>query len=206
MFKFKTVLLVASVTLASFSTLAHAKTDTLIVAGGCFWCVESDFEGKTGVLDVVSGYTGGTTPNPTYKQVSHTETGHFEAVQISFDDSKVSLKELVDYYWRTIDPTDPQGQFCDKGSTYRTALFYQTEAQKQVFETSLQELNATKPFAAPVVTQLLPAKPFMSRKVTIKIITKRIQCAISTIAGIVGAIQRLKSFGDRLRVKRPNNH
>ncbi|MBK8453599.1 MAG: peptide-methionine (S)-S-oxide reductase MsrA [Thiofilum sp.] len=160
MFKFKTVLLVASVTLASFSTLAHAKTDTLIVAGGCFWCVESDFEGKTGVLDVVSGYTGGTTPNPTYKQVSHTETGHFEAVQISFDDSKVSLKELVDYYWRTIDPTDPQGQFCDKGSTYRTALFYQTEAQKQVFETSLQELNATKPFAAPVVTQLLPAKPF----------------------------------------------
>lgn len=160
MFKFKTVLLAASVTLASFSTLAHAKTDTLIVAGGCFWCVESDFEGKTGVLDVVSGYTGGTSPNPTYKQVSHTETGHFEAVQISFDDSKVSLKELVDYYWRTIDPTDPQGQFCDKGSTYRTALFYQTEAQKQVFETSLQELNATKPFAAPVVTQLLPAKPF----------------------------------------------
>lgn len=160
MFKFKTVLLAASVTLASFSTLAHAKTDTLIVAGGCFWCVESDFEGKTGVLDVVSGYTGGTTPNPTYEQVSHTETGHFEAVKISFDDSKVSLKELVDYYWRTIDPTDPQGQFCDKGSTYRTALFYQTEAQKQVFETSLQELNATKPFAAPVVTQLLPAKPF----------------------------------------------
>ena len=160
MFKLKTVLLAASMVLVSFSSLVQAKTDTLIVAGGCFWCVESDFEGKTGVLGVVSGYTGGDTPNHTYEQVSHTETGHYEAVQISFDDTKVSLKDLVEYYWRTVDPTDPKGQFCDKGSSYRTALFYQSEAQKQVFETSLQALNTNKPFSAPIVTSLLPAKAF----------------------------------------------
>ncbi|WP_020559737.1 peptide-methionine (S)-S-oxide reductase MsrA [Thiofilum flexile] len=156
----KTALLASSVIFLSFHTLAQAKTETLMVAGGCFWCAEADFEGKKGVLDVVSGYTGGHVPNPTYKQVSYTDTGHFEAIRITFDDSKVSLKELVDYYWHTIDPTNARGQFCDKGKPYRTALFYQSQRQKLVFDASLKELNASKPFTAPIVTSILPAKPF----------------------------------------------
>ncbi|MEZ5476087.1 MAG: peptide-methionine (S)-S-oxide reductase MsrA [Thiolinea sp.] len=138
----------------------QAKTDTLILAGGCFWCVESDFEKLPGVDTVVSGYTGGTVENPSYEQVSSHTTGHFEAVTITFDDEKVSLRSLVDYYWKTIDPTDPEGQFCDKGSPYRTALFYQNEAQKTVFAESLAAVTDSKPFADPIVTQILPAKPF----------------------------------------------
>ena len=152
--------LLTAALLATSAQAAHAKTDTLILAGGCFWCVESDFEHVAGVESVESGYTGGTVENPSYEQVSAHTTGHFEAVTIRFDDEKVSLKSLVDYYWKTIDPTDPKGQFCDKGEPYHTALFYQNEAQKKVFEDSLTEINADKPFAAPIVTQVLPAKPF----------------------------------------------
>ncbi|PID64407.1 MAG: peptide-methionine (S)-S-oxide reductase [Gammaproteobacteria bacterium] len=138
----------------------HAKTDSLIVAGGCFWCVESDFEKLEGVTHAVSGYINGTTENPTYKEVSGKNTGHFEAVKITFDDEKITLDELVHYFWRTIDPTDPHGQFCDKGSPYKTALFYQNQVQQQTFNESLNALKADKPFAAPIVTEILPAKKF----------------------------------------------
>lgn len=145
----------------SLTTLpAVAKEDSLIVAGGCFWCVESDFEKLPGVQEVVSGYTGGTTENPSYEQVSSKKTGHFEVVKITFDDAKISLAELVDYYWHTIDPTDPHGQFCDKGSPYKTALFYQNEQQKNLFNQSKQDITNSKPFAAPIVTEVLPAKTF----------------------------------------------
>lgn len=139
---------------------AQAKTDTLIVAGGCFWCVESDFEKLAGVTGAVSGYINGTTENPTYREVAAKKTGHFEAVKITFDDEKISLDELVDYFWRTIDPTDPDGQFCDKGSPYKTALFYRNEAQQQAFNQSLQELQQNKPFSAPIVTEIQAAKTF----------------------------------------------
>jgi peptide-methionine (S)-S-oxide reductase len=152
--------LAISTTLLIATLPAQAKTDTLIVAGGCFWCVESDFEKLDGVTDAVSGYINGTTENPTYEEVSAKKTGHFEAVQISFDDEKVSLDELVSYFWKTIDPTDPNGQFCDKGSPYKTALFYLNETQQQVFTNSLNELQDNKPFAAPVVTEILEAKTF----------------------------------------------
>lgn len=151
---------ISTIVLSTWSTFAYAKMDTLIVAGGCFWCVEADFEKKAGVLDVVSGYTGGVVPNPTYEQVSDETTGHYEAVKITFDDAKISLRELVDYYWHTIDPTDAQGQFCDTGTPYRTALFYQSAQQKQVFTQSFNDLNATKPFNATIATKILPAKPF----------------------------------------------
>ncbi len=144
----------------SFSGLSHAAPQTMIVAGGCFWCVESDFEAVQGVSDVVSGYIGGDTENPTYKQVSSGKTGHFEAVEIHFDDAVVSLKALSDYYWKTIDPTDAEGQFCDKGSPYKTAMFYQNAEQKAVFDTSLAKVNNTKPFKNDVVTEILPATTF----------------------------------------------
>ena len=145
---------------ATFSVTSQAAPQTMIVAGGCFWCVESDFELVNGVSDVVSGYTGGHTQNPTYKEVSSEKTGHFEAVEIRFDDSIVSLKALADYYWKTIDPTDDKGQFCDKGTPYKTAMFYQNDQQKAVFEASLAKVEKTKPFKADVVTQILPADAF----------------------------------------------
>ncbi|NVK74436.1 MAG: peptide-methionine (S)-S-oxide reductase MsrA [Oceanospirillaceae bacterium] len=146
--------------MATFSHVSQASPQTMIVAGGCFWCVESDFESVQGVSDVVSGYTGGHTENPTYRQVSSKKTGHFEAVMIHFDDDIVSLAALADYYWKTIDPTDAEGQFCDKGSPYKTAMFYQDDHQKAVFDASLAKVKKTKPFKDTIVTEILPAKTF----------------------------------------------
>jgi len=142
------------------SNTTQAETHTMIVAGGCFWCIESDFEQVEGVLDVVSGYTGGHTQNPTYRQVSSKDTGHYEAVKISYDDQKVSLKTLSDYFWKTIDPTDATGQFCDKGSPYLTGMFYQDEQQKTVYEASLVKVKQNKPFESEIVTPILPAAEF----------------------------------------------
>lgn len=136
------------------------KEGVLIVAGGCFWCTESDFEKHKGVLHADSGYINGSTLNPTYKEVSSNQTGHFEAVKITYNKDLVTLRDLVDFYWYTIDPTDPNGQFCDKGSSYKTALFYQDEAQKAVFEDSLASIKLTKPFEEPIVTEILKAKKF----------------------------------------------
>lgn len=145
---------------AAFATSTQAATQTMIAAGGCFWCVESDFENVEGVQKVVSGYIGGTVKNPTYNQVSSKGTGHYEAVEITFDDDIVSLKTLTDYFWKTIDPTDATGQFCDKGSPYYTGLFYQNDEQKDVFETSLAEIKQNKPFKADIVTPVLAADEF----------------------------------------------
>lgn len=144
------------------STLPSAVADTksLIVAGGCFWCVEADFEKVDGVINAVSGYIGGDLAKPTYAQVAGGGTGHFEAVEIRYDADKVSLRQLVDYFWKTIDPTDAKGQFCDKGSPYKTALFYQDEQQRQLFQQSLIDVVSSKPFKAVIVTQILPATPF----------------------------------------------
>ncbi len=136
------------------------NTKTLIVAGGCFWCVESDFDKYPGVIDVISGYTGGFTENPTYKEVTYKNTGHYEAAKITFDPSKTSVKELTEYFWVTIDPIDPRGQFCDKGDSYKTALFYQDAEQKQVFEKSLEYLKKNKPFQGEITTKILAAKKF----------------------------------------------
>ncbi len=134
-------------------------TDSAIFAGGCFWCVESDFEKLPGVIEAVSGYTGGETTNPTYKQVSYTETGHYEAVKITFDPAVTSYETLVNHFWGTIDPTDPNGQFCDKGSSYRTAIFARPD-QLGTAEESRNQVEKTKPFKADIVTPILPAAKF----------------------------------------------
>ncbi|BCE03678.1 peptide-methionine (S)-S-oxide reductase MsrA [Marinicellulosiphila megalodicopiae] len=139
---------------------SYAQTQTIIVAGGCFWCVESDFEAVEGVSEAVSGYIGGHTKNPTYKQVSSKNTGHYEAVKITFDDEVVSLETLSDYFWKTIDPTDANGQFCDKGGPYKTAMFYQDAEQQAVFEASLAKVKANKPFSEDIVTPILAATKF----------------------------------------------
>lgn len=136
------------------------NTKTAVFAGGCFWCIESDFEKLDGVYEATSGYTGGSGDTADYKTVSYTETGHYEAVEVSYNPNKVSYAELVEYFWRHIDPTDPNGQFCDKGSSYRSAIFYSNDAEKTVIDKSLQALNKSKPFEYDIVTSIEPSKAF----------------------------------------------
>ena len=129
-------------------------------AGGCFWCVESDFEKVDGVFEVVSGYTGGQKENPTYEEVSAGGTGHLEAVQVLYDPEKISYKELLQVFWRHVDPTDPGGQFADRGSQYRTAIFYHDDEQKRTAEESKKELEKKGPFTKSIVTEIVKATPF----------------------------------------------
>lgn len=152
--------LLAVVGLAMFSSAAMAKEETAIFGGGCFWCMEPPFEQLDGVVEVVAGYTGGTEEDADYKKVSSGRTDHYEAVRVIYDPAKVSYKELVETFWRQIDPTDDGGQFADRGSHYKTAIFYNTEDQRAVAEMSKEELDASKIFDRPVVTDILPAQPF----------------------------------------------
>jgi peptide methionine sulfoxide reductase msrA/msrB len=129
-------------------------------AGGCFWCVEADFEKIEGVVEVLSGYTGGHKENPTYEEVSAGTTGHVEAVQVVYDPGKVTYGELLDIFWRHIDPTDPGGQFVDKGPQYRSAIFYHDEEQKKLAEASRSGLENSGRFERPIVTELIPFTKF----------------------------------------------
>jgi len=129
-------------------------------AGGCFWCTESDFEKVEGVIEVVSGYTGGHKENPTYEQVCSGRTGHYEAVQVVYDPEKISYPQLLEIFWRHIDPTDAGGQFVDRGSQYRSAIFYHDEAQKKAAEESKRALAASDVFQRPIVTEILPLDRF----------------------------------------------
>jgi peptide-methionine (S)-S-oxide reductase len=137
-----------------------AKTAVATFAGGCFWCVEADFDKVPGVISTISGYTGGTVANPTYEQVSAKRTGHAEVVRIEYDPSRVSYEQLLAYFWRTIDPTTRDRQFCDAGSPYRTAIFANDEGQLQAARASLSALEKSKPFAEPIVTTIERAGPF----------------------------------------------
>jgi len=136
------------------------KTETAVFAGGCFWCTESDFEKVDGVLEVVSGYTGGTIPNPTYEQVSAGGTGQVEAVKVIYDPDKVSYAQLLEVFWRHVDPTDSGGQFVDRGSQYRSVIFYCDEVQNQLAEASKKDLDRSGRFDKPIVTEILPLGPF----------------------------------------------
>ena len=131
---------------------------TATFAGGCFWCVESDFEKLPGVVEAVSGYTGGRGDNPTYEDYG--QKGHVEAVQVVYDPAKVSYKELLDYFWRHVDPTDPGGQFVDRGAQYRSVIFYHDAEQQRLAEASKQALEKSKRFAKPIVTEILPLTKF----------------------------------------------
>ncbi|KON82277.2 peptide-methionine (S)-S-oxide reductase MsrA [Azoarcus sp. PA01] len=133
---------------------------TAVFAGGCFWCMEPPFDGLDGVVSTTSGYTGGHVPNPRYEAVSSGRTGHAEAVRIEYDPEKISYEQLLDVFWRNIDPTDPGGQFCDRGSQYRAQIFYQNEGQRAAAERSRAALVANKPFDEPVVTEIVPAPKF----------------------------------------------
>ena len=136
----------------------NLKTATF--AGGCFWCMESDFEKVSGVVEAVSGYTGGQKQNPTYEEVSAGGTGHAEAVQVTYDPAKITYKELLDVFWRHVDPTDAGGQFVDRGSQYRTAIFYHDEEQKRIAEDSREQMEKSSRFSAPIVTEIVPLTEF----------------------------------------------
>ncbi len=125
-----------------------------VFAGGCFWCLEADFDKVKGVVETISGYTGGAVENPTYKQVSYTETGHYEAVKVTYDPKTISYSELVEYFWRQIDPMDAGGQFCDRGSSYRTAIFPGNSDEARIAGTSKDGLQASGLLAEPIVTDI----------------------------------------------------
>jgi peptide-methionine (S)-S-oxide reductase len=154
---------------AAGSPMAQATTATgpapaglakATFAGGCFWCVESDFDKVPGVVSTTSGYTGGKVANPSYEQVSAKVTGHAEAVEIVYDPKRVSYEQLLEYFWRTIDPTTKDSQFCDHGSPYRSAIFALDALQLAAARASLAKLEASKPFKQPVVTEIALGGPF----------------------------------------------
>lgn len=142
------------------ATVPAASTAKATFAGGCFWCVESDFDKIPGVVSTTSGYIGGKTANPSYEQVSNHSTGHAEAVEVVYDPAKVSYERLVAYYWHTIDPTVKDQQFCDRGSPYRTAIFAHGEEQLKVAQDSRAALEKSKPFKEAIVTDIVLAGPF----------------------------------------------
>lgn len=135
-----------------------SATEDIILAGGCFWCVEADFDKVEGVLSTTSGYTGGRTENPTYEQVTYGDTGHYEAVRITYDPSVVTFRDLVDHFWRTVDPTDAGGQFCDRGESYRTAVFVADAGERAAAEASREEADAL--LAQDIVTPILDEATF----------------------------------------------
>ena len=146
--------ILAAFVLAAASGTAEAATEKAIVAGGCFWCVESDFEKVAGVLDVVSGYSGGSLKNPTYEN----HEGHYEAVEITFNNARISYADLIAKFLRSVDVTDAGGQFCDRGSAYRTAIFAANDAQRKAAESAVAEAEAA--LGEKVVTPVLPAGKF----------------------------------------------
>jgi peptide methionine sulfoxide reductase msrA/msrB len=138
----------------------NTNPETATFAGGCFWCIEAAYDGLEGVHEAVSGYTGGHTKNPTYKDVLTGKTGHYEAIQVKFNPAVISYKELLKIFWRQIDPTDDGGQFVDRGSQYKTVIFYHDKKQKSLAEESKKELENSKKFDKPIVTQILPFEKF----------------------------------------------
>ncbi|GAB3043241.1 peptide-methionine (S)-S-oxide reductase MsrA [Virgibacillus ainsalahensis] len=135
-------------------------TKKAVFAGGCFWCMVKPFDQWDGVHSVISGYTGGQLENPTYEDVKNGTSGHYEAVEITYDPAIIAYEEILNIYWQQIDPTDDGGQFQDRGDSYRTAIFYQDEEQRDSAETSKKELDQSNKFSKPIVTKILPAAVF----------------------------------------------
>ena len=157
-----TILLFAALPVVTSHLSRAAENDLRVAtfAGGCFWCVEADFDNVPGVVRTVSGYTGGSLKNPNYKHVTAGGTGHREAVQISYDPKKVTYTILLDVFWRSVDPTDGGGQFCDRGESYATAIFANSMEQKRLAEDSKRKLQASGVLKQPIVTPIEMATPF----------------------------------------------
>lgn len=157
-----TILLTLFMSFSAFSAPVENQSlhqQTAIFAGGCFWCLEADLDKLPGVIETISGYTGGQLTNPSYEQVSHGGTGHYESVKVIFDPTKLSYTQLLNAFWHSIDPTDASGQFCDKGDQYRSAIFYENETQKKEAEESKNQLLASGQFKQ-IATQIISATAF----------------------------------------------
>lgn len=156
------ILLMMSVATFVSASRALASSEVAVFAGGCFWCMQPPFDAlkDRGVTSTLVGYTGGTTANPTYEQTSSGTTGHFEAIQVTYDPQKITFKELLKVFWKNIDPYDAKGQFCDKGDVYKSAVFTANEAQTKAYQESIVELEKEGLKKAIIATQLLPLKPF----------------------------------------------
>lgn len=142
------------------NSMLHAeKTETAIFAGGCFWCVQHDFDQLSGVVSTTSGYTGGHVDNPSYEEVSAGGTGHVESVEVVYDPSKISYEQLLNFYFHNVDPTRNDGQFCDTGNQYRPVIFYENDTQKKLAEEYKQKLIDSKKME-PILVEILPAKKF----------------------------------------------
>ena len=139
---------------------ASPATRAAIFAGGCFWCIQPAFDKAKGVIKTVVGYSGGTEPNPTYELVTSEKTGYRESIEITYDPAKISYDQLLDIYWRQIDPTQADGQFTDIGPSYRAAIFYGNDEEKKIAETSKAKLAGSGKFDKPIVTEILPAMKF----------------------------------------------
>jgi len=162
MHKISLTVLIAMTSALLLVAPAHAQTKYKIAtfAGGCFWCMEPPYDKLEGVISTTSGYTGGHMKNPTYRQVSAGITGHAEAVEVKYDPDKISYEKLLEVFWRNIDPTTEDRQFCDKGTQYRTAIFYHDEEQKRLAVASKAQIEQTKTFKEPVVTEITAATTF----------------------------------------------
>lgn len=152
--------LILFLSLFIYPVFAEKQQETAIFAGGCFWCMEPPFDKLDGVISTTSGYTAGQEANPSYKEVSSGGTGHTEAVQIIFDPEKISYAELLDVFWKNIDPFVINRQFCDVGSQYRSGIYYLNQDQERVARLSLQQLEKTKTIAKPIVTEIVAASTF----------------------------------------------
>src|SRR6266702_625388 len=139
---------------------ASSKTKTAIFAGGCFWCIQPAFDKANGVIKTVVGYCGGTEPNPTYQLISSEKTSHRESIEITYDPAKISYEQLLDIYWRQIDPTQADGQFTDIGRSYRAAIFYGNTEEKKIADASKEKLAHSGKLNKPIVTEILPAMKF----------------------------------------------
>ncbi|NIY92645.1 peptide-methionine (S)-S-oxide reductase MsrA, partial [Vibrio diazotrophicus] len=140
--------------------MKSGQTEVATLAGGCFWCTESDMEKLPGVIDVVSGYAGGNVDNPNYKQVSSGKTGHIESVQVTYDPKQVTYEQVLDQFFRHIDPTDDQGSFVDRGNQYRPAIFYHNDEQKRIAANFIKEIDQTGIFKKPLKTELIKYTKF----------------------------------------------
>ncbi|MBW2451136.1 MAG: peptide-methionine (S)-S-oxide reductase MsrA [Deltaproteobacteria bacterium] len=155
------ILCIPLLAVGSQETETHkANSSVATFAGGCFWCMEPPFDKLDGIEATISGYMGGHTDNPTYEEVSSGTTGHAEVIQVRYDPNQISYQELLDVFWRNIDPTDGGGQFVDRGSQYRTAIFYHNSSQKRLAEASRKALAASGRFSAPIVTEINAAGRF----------------------------------------------
>ena len=157
----RSLMIVFAAAVVALATPAAAQQlETATFASGCFWCTESDFDKVDGVVETTSGYLGGKTENPTYKEVSAGNTGHTEAVQLKYDPAKVTYQQLLDVYWRNVDPFDKGGRFCDRGDQYRPGIFFHSDEQKRLAEESKAALEKSGRFNEPIVVEITPASTF----------------------------------------------